>query len=172
MKTYKKATNSKTIRIVLTIAAYSALAAVAGFIKLPSPVGSVALDSCPGFFVSINISPLLGGVVGLVGHLASAANAGFPVGPLHFAVAVGMFFCSFAYGAISRFFDSKWGLLWASLTALILNCLIPFACVPLGFPIEAAYALVFPFLIFAASINIAIAGAVTLLLSKIKSPSV
>ncbi len=156
-----------SVRSVIAAAIFSALSAATAILKLPSPIGSVGLDSFPGFFAAGFISPVVGGIVGFAGHLASAATAGFPSGPYHLLIAVGMFVACFAYGAIIRLVNRTWSVWVSVVTATTINCLIPFACVPFGFPYKTAI-LVLPFLIIAALANTVIAGVVLLIFAKLR----
>ena len=158
------------IRSIIAAAAFSALSAVTAQIKLPSTIGSVALDSAPAFFAAGFISPIVGGFVGFAGHLASAATAGFPSGPLHLVIASGMFIVCLSYGAIVRAIDRIWGVWVGTVICVILNCLIPFACIPLGLPKGVAISLVFPFLIIAAFANAGIASVLLIIFSKLRTP--
>ncbi|NLM53151.1 MAG: ECF transporter S component [Firmicutes bacterium] len=77
----------KLIRLALLIA----LCGVGGFIKIPSPTGTVALDSLPGFLAAALFGGWGGALVGFLGHLFSAATVGFPLGlPVHLYVGVQM----------------------------------------------------------------------------------
>ena len=67
-----------------------ALCGVGAYIKVPSPTGTVAFDSFPGYTAAIVLGATWGGCVAAAGHLISAATAGFPLGPLHIAIALGM----------------------------------------------------------------------------------
>lgn len=155
------------------IAIASIVSGIGGLLKLPSPVGSVALDAVPGLFSAVYYGPWVGGLVGLIGHLLSAATAGFPQGAVHILIAIGVGVVCMAFGAIARAIDKPWGLVPAGVAALILNNLLPFANAALGImPIEAAITLVFPFLIVAAAINIAIACAVLLAIRRLNIPEV
>lgn len=76
-------------RRVARMAVLIALSAVGAFIKIPSPTGTVALDSAPGFFAGVTFGPVEGAIVGAVGHLFSALTTGFPLGlPMHLIIAV------------------------------------------------------------------------------------
>ena len=46
------------------IAILVALSGAGAFIKIPSPTGTVALDSAPGYLAAAVFSPLEGGIVG------------------------------------------------------------------------------------------------------------
>ena len=66
-----------------------ALSAVGALIKIPSPTGTVALDSAPGYFTAAAFGPIEGGIVAGLGHLFTALTTGFPLGlPFHLFVAV------------------------------------------------------------------------------------
>lgn len=80
-----------TPRQVARVAILVALSAVGAFIKIPSPTGTVALDSAPGFLAGAAFSAVEGALVGALGHLLSALTTGFPLGlPIHLLVAVEM----------------------------------------------------------------------------------
>lgn len=53
---------------------------------------SIALDSMPAFVGGIIISPVVGGIIGLLAHLFVALRTGFPLSlPVHILVALEMF---------------------------------------------------------------------------------
>jgi hypothetical protein len=78
---------SKTKRLVL-LSLMAALSAVGAYVIIPSPVGTVALDSAPGYLASLLFGGISGGVVLLLGHLISAVKSGFPLGIIHLLIAV------------------------------------------------------------------------------------
>ncbi|SDM99715.1 ECF-type riboflavin transporter, S component [Fictibacillus solisalsi] len=80
--------------------AFVSLAVAGSFIKIPSPIGSVAFDSMPALAAAALMSPWSGLAVAGFGHLLTAALAGFPLGPLHVVVAVQMGFLAFFYGVL------------------------------------------------------------------------
>lgn len=76
---------------LVLLALLTALCAVGGFIKIPSPTGTVALDSLPGFLAAALLGGRGGAAVGFLGHLFSAATVGFPLGlPVHLYVGLQM----------------------------------------------------------------------------------
>lgn len=79
-----------TAKRVARIAVFIALSVVGAFIKIPSPTGTVAMDSCPGFFSALMWGYAEGGIVVFMGHIATAASAGFPLGALHIVIAAMM----------------------------------------------------------------------------------
>lgn len=109
-----------------------ALSAVGAFIKIPGPLGTIAMDSCPGYLYASLAGPLGGAVVAAFGHMASAITAGFPLGvPLHLVVGAQMALCAAAYGWVGRKFDTQWSWLPAGLVAVILNGVgAPLALIP------------------------------------------
>lgn len=100
------ATTSQTFfepRRVARIAILVALSAVGAFIKLPSPTGTVALDSAPGYVAAAAFGPAEGAIVGSIGHLLSALTTGFPLGlPVHLLVAATMAVWVAAFGLVAR----------------------------------------------------------------------
>jgi uncharacterized membrane protein len=142
----------------IIIGIFSALAAAGGLIKIPSPVGSIAFDSAPGYFVAAFYGPGLGAVVGLIGHLASAAVAGMPLGPLHLIVAIVMLAWCYLFGAVSRAGRSVWWVIAGAAVAVLGNGVVtPFLLVPFGLSMNVAIAIL-PFLVAASALNILVAA--------------
>ncbi|MEM1545917.1 MAG: ECF transporter S component [Candidatus Methanomethylicia archaeon] len=79
----------KTVRIA-RIAIFTSLAVIGSFIKIPSPTGTVALDSLPGYFSILAFGYIEGVVIAALGHIATSMNAGFPLGFLHILIALFM----------------------------------------------------------------------------------
>lgn len=93
----KKLSDVKTITKIAMLVAISMIGAM---IKIQ---GSIAFDSMAGFYAAIAISPLAGGLVGLLGHLLSAATAGFPMTlPMHIIVAVEMLAFVYTFGWVYK----------------------------------------------------------------------
>ena len=140
-------------RRVARVAILVALSGVGAFIKIPSPTGTVALDSAPGYLAAVAFSPLEGGVVGALGHLISAATAGFPLGlPIHLIIAAEMFVFAWVLGLLAR----PLGAAVAAAVAVLLNGLLaPAILLPIG-GLGMYAAQVVPLLVGSA-INIAVA---------------
>lgn len=80
-----------------------ALSALGAFIKIPGPLGSIAMDSCPGYLYASLCGPAAGAAVAFLGHLASAFTAGFPLGVhFHLLIAGEMALCAAVYGALGQ----------------------------------------------------------------------
>lgn len=159
------------IRNIIVVAVFTALAMGGGFIKLPSPVGSIALDSAPGFFVAGFFSPILGGITGLLGHLASSATAGFPFGFIHILIAILQFCWCFLFGAILRKGNRIWALVLASLVATITNGIVAPLILALIFQtFRPMLNMLIPFLLFASAVNVIIAALVIKLLARLDIP--
>ena len=76
----------------LTVTAmFAALCAVGGLLIIPLGIGSTALDSAPALISAAFLPPVYTGIVALLGHVASAMYAGFPLGPFHALIALEMF---------------------------------------------------------------------------------
>lgn len=77
-----------TPRRIARIAVFIALSVVGAYIKIPSPTGTVAMDSCPGYFSALSWGYVEGVIVIALGHIATSASVGFPLGTLHLLIAV------------------------------------------------------------------------------------
>jgi uncharacterized membrane protein len=154
--------NYFTPKRIARVSILVALSAVGAFIKLPSPTGTVALDSAPAFVAAAAFSPAEGAIVGVLGHMFSALITGFPLGlPIHILVALSMIIWVGLFGIVARKFN-----VWVAIPiGIILNgvggasLLIPIY----GFGIFAA--LVLP-LVVGSAINIIIAVAVVKVLDR------
>ena len=146
-----------TPRRVARVAILVALSAVGALIKLPSPTGTVALDSAPAFLAGAAFSPAEGSIVGALGHLLSALTTGFPLGlPVHLLVAAEMAVFVAVFGFLARRVDM--GLAIAA--GILLNGVAGAAImIPIG-GIGLFAGLVLP-LIVGAAINVLIAAAGT-----------
>jgi uncharacterized membrane protein len=137
------------------MAIFVALSAVGALIKIPSPTGTVALDSCPGYFSAVSFGWLEGGIVAAVGHVLTAATTGFPLGvPIHILIAAEMA----AFAAAFWWVNSRVGIAPAVIVATFLNGVVAsFIMVPIG-GMGLAVALLAP-LTVASAINVIIAAA-------------
>lgn len=98
---YKK--GKWTTKQIAIMAIFIALSAVGAFIKIPSPIGSIGLDSAPGYFAAVAFGPVIGGIVIAIGHLISGAVVGFPLTiPIHLGIAVGMALIAFVFYILGR----------------------------------------------------------------------
>ncbi|MFE8698869.1 ECF transporter S component [Cytobacillus sp. FJAT-53684] len=79
-----------------------ALTAIGAAIKIPSNIGSVALDAFPALLAAALLGSQAGAIVGGMGHLLSALLGGMPLGPLHFVVAIEMAFLAVVFALLYR----------------------------------------------------------------------
>jgi len=155
-------------RATIIVGVFSALSVIGGFIKMPSPVGSIALDSAAGYFVAAFYSPLLGGLVGSIGHLGSAATGGMPLGPLHVAIAISMSVICFVFGVIARRGASPLLLIGSGILAVGLNAFaLPFLLTFFGLPKAVAIG-IFPLLLAASIGNVTLASVAAWSASKFR----
>ncbi len=111
---------SWSVRRVAIVAIFAALSAVGAMIKIPSPIGSIGLDACAGFFCALAFGSVEGMIVVAIGHILSAAVIGFPLTlPIHLAVAVTMAIWALLFRIIGR--RGTVGLVLAVITASLLN---------------------------------------------------
>lgn len=100
------------------IAVFIALSAVGAMIKIPSPVGTIGLDSAPGYFCALAFGYVEGAAVIFVGHLLTAGIVGFPLGlPLHLFIGIQMGL----WAIIVRFIKQSLGLWPAVIAGVVLN---------------------------------------------------
>ncbi len=167
----KIATIFKTSPAIRTarLAIFSALSVVGSLIKIPSPVGSLAFDSFPGFFVALFFGPAEGALVSGLGHLATAATSGFPLGILHIPIAIGMALAAAVIGMLNKVHKS-FGVVPALVAGVAINTVLVFPLVPwlaedinVGWLIAISYA---PFLVVAATLNAVVAGFIYLALRR------
>lgn len=95
--------DQKQIKKIIVTALLVALSVVGSFIKIPSPTGTVALDSLPGYLAALLLGGIPGAIVAFIGHLATAATTGFFMTlPLHLLVAVQMAVTMLVYGFLAK----------------------------------------------------------------------
>ncbi len=141
------------VKSLALIAIFIALSAVGALIKIPSPVGTIGLDSAPGFFAAIAFGYLEGCCVIAVGHLLTSAVVGFPLGiPLHILIAALMALWAIAFRWINR----KTGFVVAAVTAILLNGVVS-SLIMLFMGGWGAVIGTMPFLVFGSAINVIIA---------------
>jgi riboflavin transporter len=133
-----KKSENKTKNMVL-LALFIAMSVVGGYIKIPNPVtSSIAFDSLPAYLGTLIFGGLPGAVIGLVGHLSSAAIGGFPLSlPIHILVAFQMFIIMIIFNFVAK----KVNLLSAIVIGILLNGVGAPACLILipgmGMPVFA-----------------------------------
>jgi uncharacterized membrane protein len=141
-------------RIAL-IGIFVSLSLVGSFIKIPSPLGSPALDSAPGYFSSLAFGPVEGFIVAFLGHLITSMTAGFPLGILHVFIGVGMGICAILF----RVCYEKWNSVTAVICGVVLNgVVLPLVVIP-SFGI-ALYWGILPSLLIASILNICISAGI------------
>ncbi|CAH2212004.1 ECF transporter S component [Tepidibacter aestuarii] len=88
----------KLVKISMLIA----LSFIGSLIKIPGT--SIAFDSMPAYFAALSISPLAGGIVGVLGHAITAYLSGFPLTiVIHSIIGVQMFLFVFIFGYVYKF---------------------------------------------------------------------
>lgn len=145
----------KRVKQIAVIAIFVALSAVGALIKIPSPVGTIGLDSAPGFFAALAFGGLEGAFVIALGHLLTAAVVGFPLTiPIHVFIALQMALWALSY----RFVHRKLGLIAAVIAGILLNGVVSSFTMLLMGGIGAVFATM-PFLVLGSAINVILAAA-------------
>jgi uncharacterized membrane protein len=145
--------NILSVKRVAYIAIFIALSAVGAMIKIPSPAGTIGLDSAPGYFCALAFGYVEGVSVIFIGHLLTSGIVGFPLGlPLHIFIAVQMGL----WAVVFRWVTHKFGMIPGIVTAVLLNGVVSaFTLVFVG-GMGAALG-VMPFLIVGSLINVVVA---------------
>lgn len=147
-------------RLIAEIAIFSAISGIGAMIPIPSPIGSIALDSFPGYFMALWRGKISGALVCAIGHLLSAMRAGFPLGLIHIAIALLMAIVGLTIAIIKNKFGVSIGLI----SGVILNTIGVLIVVPvLGW---GAIIVITPILFLASLINAIIAGIIYKILVK------
>lgn len=143
-----------TVKKIAVIGVFIALSFVGALIKIPSPVGSIGMDSAPGYFVALAVGGIEGALVISIGHLLTAAVAGFPLTlPMHFLVAGLMAL----WALVFRWVNLRFGLVPAVIAGVILNGVVSsFTMLPVG-GMGAAVGIM-PFLSVASALNLIVAA--------------
>ena len=151
--------NEKTLAIM---AVFIALSVVGAMLKIPSPVGTIGMDSAPGFFSAIAFGSIAGAVVISIGHLLTSVMVGFPLGiPMHLLIAALMALWAVTF----RFVTKKIGLIPAVIVAIFLNGVISsFTMMPMGG--MGAVIGIMPFLVVGSAINIVVAAVAYKIINK------
>ncbi|HHV62617.1 MAG TPA: ECF transporter S component [Firmicutes bacterium] len=138
------------------VAVFIALSAIGGFIKIPSPTGTVALDSMPGYLGALVCGSPEGAIIAALGHIFSAATVGFPMTlPIHLFVSIQMA----AYAAAFGYVAMRLNIVAATVASVILNGIIaPALFIPLpGFGMAFFTGMVLP-LVIGSAINVILAA--------------
>ena len=153
----------KKIKTISIIGVLIALSVVFSFIKIPSPVGTVAFDAIPGFFAAVYLLPSIGGFIGAIGHIATAATAGFPFGiTSHIIIALTMFVACFVFGLLYK--KNKF---LAIILGILINVFL--AIIILGSVYKfSLFTPLIPFLLVGSSINVVLATIIYENLKKVK----
>jgi uncharacterized membrane protein len=147
-------------RILAEIAILSAISGIGAMIPIPSPIGSIALDSFPGYFMALWRGAFSGALVCAIGHLLSSIRAGFPLGLLHIAIALLMA----TVGIIIAIVKNRFGVITGLISGIILNTIGVVIVVPvLGW---GAIIVITPILFLASLVNAIIAGIIYKILVK------
>jgi uncharacterized membrane protein len=140
------------VRKISAIAIFIALSAVGAMIKIPSPIGSIALDSFPALLAAVILGPVSGAIVAGLGHIISAFIGGMTLGPFHFLIMVEMAVLTWLF-SILYINGKKVGAFFLFFISNAFVLALPFAfLISPGF-----YTLLVPGLTVAAAVNVVLA---------------
>jgi uncharacterized membrane protein len=159
MSNQSNSNNEKKVTSALRVARisiFTALSVIGSFITPYPVIPTIAFDSSPGFFAALYFGAIDGLLITGLGHIVTAIINGFPLGALHYIIAVGMALAGGAMGLVSKS-NKKWGFVPGAAVAVAINTALSVVMVPtIGF--EATIANVTIPLLLAASLNAAIAA--------------
>ncbi|PVX27175.1 MAG: hypothetical protein CW716_03660 [Candidatus Bathyarchaeum sp.] len=141
---------------VARISIFTALSVIGSFIAPYPPLPTIAFDSSPGFFAALYFGVIDGFIVTGLGHIVSAIMKSFPLGNLHFIIALGMALAGGAIGLVNKT-NKKWGFIPATITGVAINTALSLVMLPqMDWPVLLSMVTI-P-LLLAASLNAAIAA--------------
>lgn len=112
--------NNLDVKKLVTMALLIALSYVGSLLTIGG--GSIAFDSLAGFFGALALGPLYGGIIGLIGHLFTAALRSFYLGlPLHLIVSITMFISCAGFGMVYKISTRKSSKVFGILVGILLN---------------------------------------------------
>ena len=152
-----------TVKRIAILIIFIALSAVGSLIKIPSPVGSIGLDSCPGLFCALAFGYPVGAIVIAVGHMLTSAIVGFPMSlPVHIVLAIGMGILAVVFRFIHQKMKNvdKNGLVGLIIAIIVVTLLNSFALGLIALPLGGwgMYFAIIPSLLVASAVNTIIAG--------------
>ncbi|OWZ82970.1 alpha-ribazole transporter [Natranaerobius trueperi] len=143
------------INTLVRIAFLLAFSILGAQIKIPSLIGTPALDSFPAYLAALSWGGTPGAIVGFLGHFFTSLIVGFPLSlPLHLIIGIGMVGCVIAVSKTVM----HYGKLPACIIGVIANGIILpsiFVVIP-GFGVSFFLSMI-PALIVSSSINIILA---------------
>lgn len=101
-KSNSKSQSFLNTSFLVKVALLTALSVIGSYLKFPGPVGSIALDSLPGFLGAVLLGGKGGALILVLGHFLSALNSGFPLGPIHILIAFIMGSCGFIFSYLMQ----------------------------------------------------------------------
>lgn len=150
------------LKTMTLTALFAALCVVGGFIKIPSGIGSLALDTVPALLAASFLPPALVGFASMSGHIASGLYAGFPLGPIHVLIAIEMFIILYVFTRMHKAGRH----IWKWVFFIVANGLV--APLPLYFIISPAFLVAaVPSIFLATVLNAAVAIIVMPALAKV-----
>ena len=168
MNYISKAQKSTTLKLVY-MSMFIALSFIGSLIKIQ---GTIALDSMSAFFASLFLGPVIGAIVGAVGHGLTAFTSGFPLTmPIHIIIMLEMAAVVYLFGVLYE----KSNPILAIIVSIVLNgvgavLLLAPITFWLGFPLSGKafiYAMTIP-LTLASVVNIVLASIIFERIKKVK----
>lgn len=142
---------NNTRKLVL-MSMFIALSFIGSYIPIPSPLGTLGLDSMAGYLAGLILGGLEGGIIAFIGHILIASNQAFYLTlPVHLIVAVMMFISVYLFS----FTYKRTNVFVASIVGIVLNGVIsPLALLLLPGLGWSFFLAKTPFLLVASTLNV------------------
>jgi uncharacterized membrane protein len=138
-------------KVLAMLVMFVSLSVIGSMIKIPTTLGSIALDSAPAVIAGALLGPLHGAIVAAIGHVSSAFFAGFPLGLFHLLIALEMGLLVYGFGLL---FQKNWKKT-AYLLFFIGNAFV--APLPFVFFMGTAFVVgILPFLVIGTAVNLVV----------------
>ena len=156
-----------TTKMTVLLGLFIAMSVIGAYIKIPNPItSSIALDSLPAYLCALILGGVPGAIIGFLGHMISAATAGFPLTlPIHLLIGLEMSLIMLIFSYIAKRFNIA--------VAIVIGFILNGICAPAsliivpGFGIAAFTGSVVP-LSIASALNILVSCLIYQAIKNIK----
>jgi uncharacterized membrane protein len=148
-------TKTSALRVA-RISIFTALSVIGSLITPYPPIPTIAFDSSPGFFAALYFGVIDGAIIAGLGHIVTSIMNGFPLGSLHYVIAIGMALAGTAMGLMNKT-NKKWGFIPGAIAAVAINTALSVILVPTMGWAATITNVTIP-LLMAASLNAALAA--------------
>lgn len=141
IQSQERAASFWQVKRMVLMALFIGLSLIGAAIKLPSPTGTIALDSAPGYLAAVLLGWKEGALIIALGHLISSYLVGMPLTiPIHLINAIMMAIAAGIFGILAR----KVSMVVAVVVATFINGVVMLLVLVPLFDMAFFYAMVVP----------------------------